>query len=95
MIIFADFVAFENTGIVALILIFNAYFIGFYIRGALGFGSNLPIVVMTAWVLDPHHAILLVALCSGIAQVQLLPQGFRHTDWAIVRMISVGMALGV
>ena len=72
-----------------------AHFIGFYIRGALGFGSNMPIVLLTTWVLGPHHAILLVALTSGIAQIHLLPQGFRHTDWPIARMLALGMMAGI
>ena len=51
----------------------------------------MPIVLLTAWVLGPHQAILLVALTSGLAQIHLLPQGFRHTDWSIARILAFGM----
>ena len=50
---------------------------------------------LTAWVLGPHQAILLVALTSGLAQIHLLPQGFRHTDWSIARILAFGMMVGI
>ena len=87
--------AFETLGAAAVALVLVAHFVGFYIRGALGFGSNMPIVLLTTWVLGPHHAILLVALTSGIAQVHLLPQGFRETDWHVARMLALGMMVGI
>ena len=30
--------------------------LGCFIRGAFGFGSNVPIVVISAFLLPPHHA---------------------------------------
>lgn len=87
--------AFSEIGPAAIGFVMLAHFIGFYIRGAFGFGSNMPIVLLTTWVLGPHHAILLVALTSGIAQIHLLPQGFRQTDWPIARMLSLGMIVGI
>ena len=55
----------------------------------------MPIVLLTAWVLGPHQAILLFALTSGLAQIHLLPQGFRHTDWSIARILAFGMMAGI
>lgn len=95
MIALGDIAAFEGLGAAAIGFILLSHFIGFFIRGAFGFGSNMPIVLLTTWVLGPHHAILLVALTSGIAQVHLLPQGFRHTDWAIVRRLTLGLLAGI
>jgi len=95
LITIGDIVAFDGVGFMAFAFILLVHFTGFYIRGALGFGSNMPIVLLTTWVLGPHHAILLVALTSGLAQVHLLPQGFRHTDWSIARMLAVGMMAGI
>lgn len=95
MITFGGVAAFESLGVAALAFVLLAHFVGFYIRGALGFGSNMPIVLLTTWVLGPHHAILLVALTSGIAQVHLLPQGFRDTDWHVARMLALGMMAGI
>ena len=95
MITLGGVTAFETLGAAAVALVLVAHFVGFYIRGALGFGSNMPIVLLTTWVLGPHHAILLVALTSGIAQVHLLPQGFRDTDWHVARMLALGMMVGI
>ena len=95
MITFGEYVAFAEIGGPALALIVGAHFLGFFIRGAYGFGSNMPIVLLTTWVLGPHHAILLVALTSGLAQIHLLPQGFRRTDWQIARHLSIGMMTGI
>ncbi len=95
MIVIDEIVAFEGAGIVSIAFILVVHFIGFYIRGLLGFGSNMPIVLLTIWVLGPHQAILLVALTSGLAQVHLLPQGFRHTDWSIARRLAIGMMAGI
>ena len=95
MIAIGDIVAFDGIGFVAMAFILAVHFTGFYIRGALGFGSNMPIVLLTTWVLGPHQAILLVALTSGLAQFHLLPQGFRHTDWSIARMLAFGMMGGI
>jgi len=95
MISFGGITAFDAIGPAAIGFVLLAHFAGFYIRGALGFGSNMPIVLLTTWVLGPHHAILLVALTSGIAQIHLLPQGFRQTDWPIARMLALGMMAGI
>ena len=95
MIAIGDIVAFDGIGFVAMAFILAVHFTGFYIRGALGFGSNMPIVLLTTWVLGPHQAILLVALTSGLAQFHLLPQGFRHTDWSIARILAFGMMVGI
>ena len=37
----------------------------------------MPIVLLTTWILDPHHAVLLVVLAALVAQVHLLPQGVK------------------
>lgn len=73
----------------------GANFIGFFIRGAFGFGSNVPIVLMTAWLLSPHHAIVLVMLTATVAQVHLLPQGLSNADWHVVRTVTPGLLVGI
>ena len=42
----------------------------------------------------PASSDLLVALTSGLAQIHLLPQGFRHTDWSTARILAFGMMAG-
>ncbi len=72
-----------------------AHFAGFFIRGAFGFGSNMPIVLATTWLLSPHHAIILVMLTATAAQVHLMPQGVRAADWRVVWTVTPGLALGI
>ena len=71
-----------------------SYFLGFFVRGAFGFGSNIPIVLLTTPILGPHHAIVLAALASFIAQVDLLPQGLRTADWKVSKPLIAGMLVG-
>ncbi len=75
--------------------VFATHFFGFFIRGAFGFGSNMPIVLITTWILGPHHAILLVLLTTIVAQLHLLPQGVKTADWAVMRTLVVGMLAGI
>ncbi len=72
-----------------------AHFAGFFIRGAFGFGSNMPIVLATTWLLSPHHAIILVMLTATAAQVHLMPQGVRAADWRVVWTVTPGLAFGI
>lgn len=86
---------FAQLALWQLLLLFGIYFLGFFIRGAFGFGSNMPIVLLTTWILEPHHAILLVALAALIAQVHLLPQGIPTADRRVIGSLVFGMAAGV
>ena len=78
----------------ALALVGAAFFLGFFVRGAFGFGSNLPIVVLTTWVLGPHHAIVLTVLTALAAQVHLFPQGLKTADWGVARPLVAGLVAG-
>ena len=60
-------VPFQSLSLPAIALVHVAYLAGFAIRGSFGFGSNLPAVLVTAWVLGPHHAVLLAALVAMVA----------------------------
>lgn len=71
-----------------------AYFLGFFVRGAFGFGSNIPIVLLTTPILGPHHAIVLAAVASFVAQIDLLPQGLRTADWKVSKLLITGMLAG-
>jgi uncharacterized membrane protein YfcA len=72
-----------------------AHFLGFFIRGAFGFGSNMPIVLLTTWLLEPHHSIILVMLTATAAQVHLLPQGLRTADWRVTGSVTPGLLVGI
>ena len=70
------------------------YAAAFYLRGAFGFGSNMPIVLLTAWVLGAHHAVLLVVVVATLAQVHLLPQGFESAHWKVTWPVITAMTAG-
>jgi uncharacterized membrane protein YfcA len=78
--------------IVAIVVI---YFLSFFIRGTLGFGSAMPAVLGGVWFLPPHDAVLIALLTSVFAQVQLLPQGFREANWRIAKPMIAGMLVSV
>jgi uncharacterized membrane protein YfcA len=79
----------------ALALLAVAYCGGFIIRGAFGFGSNLPIIIATTWLIGAHHAIILVILTATFAQAHLFPQGVRQADWRLVTGLLVGIYIGI
>jgi uncharacterized protein len=83
----------------AVTLVYAAYLFGFYVRGSFGFGSNLPAVLITAFVLGPLHAVLLVSVVATFSQIQLMPQGLDGANWGrvipVVLAMLVGNVLGV
>ena len=89
------FSPFDGTLAWAVALVALAHFAGFLIRGAFGFGSNLPIIILTTWALGPHHAIILVILTATFAQAHLFPQGFKRADWGLARRLTVGVYVGI
>lgn len=74
--------------------VFAAHAFGCFIRGAFGFGSNMPIVIITTFLLGPHHAILLALLTTVVAQARLLPAGIREADWRVSRPLMAGLIIG-
>jgi len=87
-------IPFENLSWWAVALVALAHAGGCFIRGAFGFGSNMPIVVATTFILGPHHAILLALMTTIIAQLHLLPSGFRTADWKVTKTLTLGMVVG-
>ena len=85
---------FENLTVGAILLVALAHCGGCFIRGAFGFGSNMPNIVATTFIIGPHHAILLALMTTIIAQVHLLPSGFRTADWKITKSLILGMIVG-
>ena len=78
----------------AIAVVAAAHGFGCFIRGAFGFGSNMPIVIITTFILGPHHAILLSLMTTLVAMVNLLPQGLRTADWAVARPLMAGLLGG-
>lgn len=85
---------FENMTVGAIVLVALAHCGGCFIRGAFGFGSNMPIIVATTFIIGPHHAILLALMTTIIAQLHLLPSGFRTADWRVTKPLILGMVVG-
>ena len=55
----------------------------------------MPIVLLTTWVLGPHHTIFMVATTALISQVHLLPQGPRTADWHVILSLVPALTLGI
>jgi uncharacterized protein len=87
-------IPFRAVPLWAIGYIFVSYFVGFFVRGAFGFGSNIPIVLLTTSILGPHHAIVLVAVAAFISQIDLLPQGLHTADWQVSKPLIIGMIAG-
>ena len=77
-----------------IVIVFAAHAFGCLIRGAFGFGSNLPVVLITTFVLGPHHAILLALLTTIVAQSNLLPSALKDADWQVARPLIAGLTAG-
>ncbi|MFQ5683377.1 MAG: TSUP family transporter [Candidatus Binatia bacterium] len=90
-----DLLPFVEAPAWAIVCVFGSHFLGFFIRGAFGFGSNMPIVLLTTWLLGPHHAILLVVLAASVAQIHLFPQGLNTADWKVTRPLVIGQLVGI
>ena len=88
-------VPFSNVSGYAVAAIVVIYFLSFFIRGTLGFGSAMPAVLGGVWFMPPHDAVLIALLTSVFAQVQLLPQGFREANWRVAKPMLAGMIVSV
>lgn len=69
-------------GIVALV---GIYFFSFVLKGMFGLGAMPPLVIFGAWVLGPHHAVVLAVVSNVFSQIQFTPEGLRYGDWRLVR----------
>lgn len=85
---------FVGIGWWAIAGVFAAHGFGCFIRGAFGFGSNMPTVIITTFLLGPHHAVLLAMLTATVAQVNLLPTALKDADWPVARPLMVGLLVG-
>lgn len=85
---------FAGIGLWAIAGVFAAHMFGCFVRGAFGFGSNMPIVIATTFLLGPHHAVLLALLTTVVAQIHLVPTARSDGDWAVARPLMVGLLAG-
>ncbi len=71
------------------------YFLAFAARGAIGFGAIAPAIVLTSWLIPPHHAVLLAMIAATVPQLHLLPEGLRGGDWKVCRPVFLALALSI
>jgi uncharacterized membrane protein YfcA len=90
----AEAAPFVGVGWWAIVGVFAAHGLGCFIRGAFGFGSNMPIVIITTFLLGPHHAVLLALLTTAIAQLHLLPTAIKDVDWPVAKPLMLGLFIG-
>lgn len=90
----ADVTPFAGIAWWAIAGVFAAHGFGCFIRGAFGFGSNMPIVIITTFLLGPHHAVLLALLTTFVAQLNLLSAAMKEADWPVARPLMIGLVTG-
>jgi uncharacterized membrane protein YfcA len=86
---------FQGLSAQAIAAVALIYFVPFSIRGVIGFGSGMPAVLFSSWILDPHHAVLLALTTGAAAQAQLMPAGIRHGDWQVARPLMIVVAFAI
>jgi hypothetical protein len=91
----APYTPFDGISAWAVGVIYVAAFAGYFSRGLFGFGSNMLIIIVIAWILGPHHAVLLTLLATGAAQIHLFPQGIKTANWKITRTLLLGQCAGI
>jgi uncharacterized membrane protein YfcA len=67
---------------------------GAFVRGAFGFGSNMPVVILSTFLIGPHHAVVLALMTTVVAQGHLIPQGLKTADWPVVKTLFLGIIAG-
>ncbi|MBI4185129.1 MAG: sulfite exporter TauE/SafE family protein [Proteobacteria bacterium] len=90
-----DLNPFADVSPLALVALVAIYFVSFLIRGLVGFGSNTPAVIFSAFILPPHDAVIVSLVAATLSQAQLLPQGLKAGDWRIARPLIAGSFLSI
>lgn len=93
--LFAGVHPFAGISVLGVAAVAAVHGFGCFIRGAFGFGSNLPIVLATTFILGPHHAILLAVMTTVTAQAHLVRQGYRTAEWPVAKPLLAGQVAGV
>ena len=84
------FTPFAALNIVDIALLVGINLFGFTVRGAFGFGTGLPNVLLMSLIVSPHQAVILHSTTTLFSQIQLLPQGVRAGDWQISKHLIFG-----
>lgn len=88
------FTPFAQISVISAGTIGLIYFLSFLVRGTFGFGSGVPAVLFGSYLLDPHHAVLLLLCCSVVSHAQFIWHGVRFADWGVAKVILVFLIPG-
>lgn len=83
---------FSGVSIWALVFLAIVYTGSFTVKGVFGMGAMPAIVLLSALVLDAHHAVLLAMLVVTYSQVQFVPESFKYGDWKLCGLLAIGYA---
>ncbi|MEC9101101.1 MAG: sulfite exporter TauE/SafE family protein, partial [Pseudomonadota bacterium] len=78
-----SYLNFTLTKVEILFISGGIFFAGF-IRGFVGFGASLIIVLVLSLILGPHKAVPIAALSGLPSMLQLLPTAIKHSEKAFV-----------
>ena len=78
-----SYLNFALTKVEILFITGGIFFAGF-IRGFVGFGASLIIVLVLSLILGPHKAVPIAALSGLPSMLQLLPTAIKHSEKAFV-----------
>ena len=87
---YSVFTDLSPAGIAALVAI---YFFSFVMKGMFGFGAMAPLVIFGAWVVGPHHAVVLAVVSNIFSQLQFTPEGLRYGNWCLARSLVLAYML--
>lgn len=79
----------------AYALLFAGALAGGFVSGLAGFGTALMALGLWLYVLPPTVAVILVLICSVVAQTATLPSMWRSFDLSLVWPFVIGGLLGV
>ena len=81
---------FQGTSSWDLAVLVIVYAGAFMVKGVFGIGAMPAIVLIGAWVLDPHHAVLLGMLVVTYSHFLFIPEAFRRGDRRLCGLLAIG-----
>ena len=81
---------FQGVSIWELAVLVMLYAGAFMVKGVFGIGAMPAIVLISAWVLDAHHAVLLGMLIVTYSHFLFIPEAFRRGDWLLGGRLAIG-----
>lgn len=90
---------FENVGLFQISLLIALYFCAFFIKGVFGLGAMPLLVILGAWIVEAHHAVLLAVVLNCLTQIQFVReirfQADRKVALPLMAFFSFSLVFGV